>query len=88
MTTQFQAAEQALRAAFGGKPKARPQVAHRTPKITVLLSARPADGIGPSVYLEVTTGTISSLEAEMEALREARVRGLRQPVVLRVDTFN
>lgn len=54
---------------------------HRPQRITVVLSCRPADGIGFNVELRHTTSTISMFEAELNAFQEAKRLGLQQPVI-------
>lgn len=82
----------ALQAALQGTTPERLQVAERNrqrakehtrvPSITVTVTARPADNIGPSVYVTTTTRTLSTLEADLAALAEARAQRLRAPVII------
>ena len=91
MTTHHDAL-QALQAALQGTTPECLQAAERNrqrrlerapvPQITVTVNARPADDIGPSVYVTTTTRTLSQLEAELAALAEARAQSLRAPVII------
>lgn len=83
---------QALQAALQGTTPERLQAAernrqrakehNRVPQITVTVNARPADDIGPSVYVTTTTRTLSQLEADLAALAEVRAQRLRAPVII------
>lgn len=79
----------ALRAALNGEApeKARRPRRERqqNPTITVTVNGRPADNIGPSVTVSVTTATISRLEAELAAFKEAARRHLRACVITRIE---
>lgn len=87
-----QAATLALAAALQGTTPERLQAqqhnrqraAERTrpQAITVTLNARPADNIGPSVYVTHTAHTLSQLEADLAALKVAREQRLRHPVII------
>lgn len=86
----------ALQAALQGTTPERLQAAERNrqrakehtrvPSITVTVNARPADNIGPSVYVTTTTRTLSTLEADLAALAEARAQRLRAPVIIARET--
>lgn len=82
----------ALQAALQGTTPERLQAQQRNrqraaerapvPAITVTVNARPADNVGPSVYVTVTTRTVSTLAADLAALAEARAQRLRAPVII------
>ncbi|QIQ65292.1 hypothetical protein 19_00006 [Pseudomonas phage Epa19] len=63
----------------GGRTKVLP---HRPQRITIVMSCRPADGMGFSVEFRHTVATISMFDAEIQAHQEAKRQGLRQPVIL------
>ncbi|MNQ69122.1 hypothetical protein D3C85_837020 [compost metagenome] len=87
-----EAATMALRAALQGTTperlaaqqhnRQRAREYARQPRVTVTVNARPADGLGHSVTLSATTATLSTLEADLAALKLARERGLRAPVII------